>query len=106
MAWLYSRREATLDAALGRMAAGIPTLNAALATPAHLYHDTVTRAFGTLIHRRATAPAAPESWPEFEARHPELFDRSRPILHHHYQRETLATEPARTSFLPPDRAPF
>jgi len=106
MAWLYCRREPTLDAALVRMRAGIPRLNAALGTPAHLYHDTVTCAFAALVHVRATKPASPTAWRDFRESHPELFDRDRPILHRHYDPATLATDDARLGFVPPDRERF
>ena len=106
MAWLYSRREATLEGALARMRAGIPRLNAALDTDASLYHETVTCAFGTAVFKRATAPEAAESWPAFCNGHPELFDRSAPLLHRHYEPETLKSDAARLTYVPPDRAPL
>jgi hypothetical protein len=106
MAWLYSRREATLGAALARMRAGIPRLNAVLGTAPHLYHDTVTCAFGTIVHHRATAPGAPETWPEFQAAHPDLFNRASPILHRYYRPETLASEESRCGYVPPDVCAF
>lgn len=106
MAWIYSHREPTRDAALARMRAGIPKLNDALGTAPHLYHDTVTCAFGTLVHARATAPGAPQNWPAFAAAHPDLFDKTAPILHRHYRPETLATDAARIGFVPPDYSPL
>lgn len=106
MAWLYSRREATLEAALARMRAGIPRLNAALGTDPTLYHDTVTRAFGTLVYRRATAANAAPDFAKFCHNHPELFDRDRPILHRYYEPDTLKSEKARVGFVPPDRDPL
>lgn len=106
MAWIYSRREPTRDTALARMRAGIPKLNDALGTAPHLYHDTVTCAFGTLVHARATAPHAPVTWPRFVAAHLELFDRATPILHRHYRPETLAADAARLGFVAPDLAPL
>ncbi len=106
MAWLYSRRERTLEAALARMRAGIPRLNAALGTAPHLYHDTVTCAFGTLVYGRATAPDAPASWTDFQTTHPDFFDRAAPILHRFYRPETLTSEEARTGFVPPDLRAF
>jgi hypothetical protein len=106
MAWLYSRRESTLEAALGHMRRGIPRLNAALGTDARLYHETVTCAFGTAVYLRATRPEAPSNWPEFRDCHPELFDRDNPFLDRHYHPETLKSEPARVGFVAPDRAPL
>ena len=106
MAWLYCRREPALDAALGRMRAGIPRLNAALGTDPALYHETVTCAFGTIVHRRATAPDSPSTWPGFQRRHPELFSREAPVLAGHYDPETLKSGEARLRFVPPDRAPL
>ncbi len=106
MAWLYCRREPTLEAALARMRSGIPCLNAALGTAPHLYHDTVTCAFGTAVHRRATQAGAPETWTTFRNTHPELFDKAQPLLHRHYDPATLATDAARTGYVPPDREPL
>ncbi len=106
MAWLYCRREATLEAALARMRAGIPRLNAALGTATHLYHETVTCAFGTLVYGRGTAPGAPAGWAELEAVHPYFFDRCAPILHRYYRPETLATDAARAGFVSPDLRDF
>ncbi len=106
MAWIYCRREPTLEAALARMRDGIPRLNAALGTAPHLYHNTVTIAFGTLVYHRATAPGAPATWPEFQTAHPDLFDRAAPILHKHYRPQTLATDAARVAFVPPDLQPL
>jgi hypothetical protein len=106
MAWLYCRREPTLEAALTRMRAGIPRLNDALGTDPTLYHDTVTRAFGTIVYRRATAPNAAADFRGFCEAHPDLFDRDRPILHRHYAPDTLKSDEARVGFVPPDRDPL
>lgn len=104
MAWIYSRREPNLDAALRKMRTGIPRLNAALGTAPHLYHDTVTCAFGTIVFAAAARPDAPGDWLAFEAAYPEFFDRSAPVLHRYYDPATLATDAARTGFVQPDRA--
>jgi hypothetical protein len=106
MAWIYARRAPDLNAAVSQMRAGIPKLNAALGTAPHLYHDTVTCAFGTIVYAAATAPQAARTWTEFEAAHPEFFDKSAPILHRYYDPATLATDAARTGFVAPDRAGF
>jgi hypothetical protein len=106
MAWLYSRREPTLEAALMRMRGGIPRLNAALGTDSALYHETVTCAFGTAVFRRATAANAAVDFATFRQNHPELFDRERPILHRHYDPVTLKSDTARVGFVPPDRDPL
>ena len=106
MAWLYCRREQTTEAALAKMRAGIPRLNAALGTAPELYHETVTSAFGTAVHRRASKPDATGSWPEFRATNPDLFNRENPILQTHYSPETLQSEAARLSFVAPDRTPL
>jgi hypothetical protein len=104
MAWLYSRREPTLEAALMRMRGGIPRLNAALGTDSALYHETVTCAFGTAVFRRATAANAAVDFATF--RQNQLFDRERPILHRHYDPVTLKSDTARVGFVPPDRDPL
>jgi hypothetical protein len=106
MAWLYCRRETSLEASLARIRSGIPRLNAALGTDPELYHETVTCAFGTIVYRRATAPDAPDTWNTFRALHPELFDRDHPVLHRHYDPSALKTDDARVHFVPPNRAPL
>jgi len=106
MAWLYCRREATLEGALARMRAGIPKLNAALGTAPHLYHDTVTCAFGTLVYARAIASVAPATWEDFQVANPDFFDRGAPILRRYYRAETIATDAARKGFVPPDLCCF
>ncbi len=106
MAWLYARRETTLEQALARMRAGIPKLNASLGTDPSLYHETVTCAFGTAVYKRATAPTSGQTWTDFRVNHPELFDKSSPLLHRHYAPETLKLDAARLTFVPPDRAPL
>ena len=68
MAWLMSRRESTREDALQKMCAGIRALNRALGTPSQLYHETVTRAFGSIVHARATRPGAEADWPSERSR--------------------------------------
>lgn len=106
MAWLYCRREPTRAHALEKMRIGIQRLNASLGTDPVLYHETVTCAFGTIIHCRATSPDAPRTWPAFCAANPDLFDRDAPILHRYYTPETLASDAARRDFLHPELGLF
>jgi hypothetical protein len=102
MAWLLSRREPTREAALAKMCAGIRALNRALGTPDKLYHETVTRAFGSIVYARATRPGAEPDWPSFKAAFPDLFDPAKPILHRYYRVETLQSDTARLGYVPPD----
>lgn len=85
---------------------GLRQLSLANKGNADLYHETVTVAFVEIILHRAQAPGAAEDWPGFREAHPELFDRERSVLLDHYRQETLDSDRAKSSFVPPDFAPF
>lgn len=106
MAWLYSRREPSRAHALEKMRTGIQRLNAALGTDPVLYHETVTCAFGSIVHGRAMRPDAPASWRVFRGANPDLVDAQSPILHRYYRPETLASDAARRVFLQPELGVF
>ena len=68
-----------------------------------LYHETVTWAYILLIRERLARAEFAQTWPEFRAQNPDLFDRERDILKKYYQTETLRSELAKRTFLLPDR---
>ncbi len=69
-----------------------------------LYHETLTRAWVELIAAAALETPAARTSEEFLAGNPELLDRS--ILDRFYSPLLLATDAARTSWIPPDRLPI
>jgi 2'-5' RNA ligase len=66
------------------------------------YHVTMSRAWVELIAARMSA--ADPDFATFAARHPEVLDKR--LLNEHYRPGTLATEAARTDWVPPDAKPF
>jgi hypothetical protein len=68
-----------------------------------LYHETVTWAYILLIRERMARAGYSQTWPEFRAANPDLFDRTRDILKRYYQPETLQSDLAKRTFLLPDR---
>jgi hypothetical protein len=67
-----------------------------------LYNETVTWAYILLIRERMARLGYPQSWPDFRALNPDLFDRKQDILKKYYQPETLRSELAKRIFLLPD----
>jgi hypothetical protein len=106
VAWVYLRRWG-LDGALDRMRAGLISYNARHGVPDELergYHETITRAFLTLIHATMAADPACVSSEEFCARRPELLDRK--ALLRYYSRERIVSWEAKRRFVEPDLAPL
>jgi hypothetical protein len=99
LAWVCLRRGGFEEGG-ARVVAGIQAF-ARLHGATGLYHETVTRAWLTLISAADTADAA--SFEAFLAAHPELRGR---VLDRHYDPQTLATDAARARFVPPDREPL
>ncbi|MER7272994.1 hypothetical protein ABT369_00915 [Dactylosporangium sp. NPDC000244] len=89
------------DAALGLVSDGIRR-TARYAGQPRKYHVTMSRAWVELIAARMT-PDDPD-FAAFAARHPEVLDKR--LLNEHYRPGTLATEAARTGWVPPDARPF
>lgn len=65
------------------------------------FHRTISVALLRLIAARLRPG---ESWAEFEAGNPELFEDARSLLAHHYSAERLAA--GRECWLAPDLAPL
>jgi len=104
IAWLMLR-DAPLDAALARFAAGLKRF-AAHHGRTGLYHETITWAYLFLIHermRRAAGEGGAAVWEEFAAANPDLLTWQPSILGAYYREETLRSDLARRSFVLPDR---
>jgi hypothetical protein len=87
--------------AVARFSSGLKLLAAKAGKP-HVYHETITVAFLALINERR-ARGATESWTEFKARNPDLFDKR--CLEKWYGGEQLASELARQTFCLPTLLP-
>ena len=98
LAWLYLRAHPLL-AAIERFTTSLKRFAAHNGVPG-LYHETITWAYLLLIHERMNDE---ESFEEFRAANPELFQWKPSVLDRYYQAETLATERARNVFVMPDR---
>ena len=101
LAWVYLGRHDFADASR-RVVDGIKAF-AALHGATGLYHETITQAWLHLIadgRRRGDAP----SFAAFLEANPQLNGKG--ALDPYYERETLMSDRARASFVPPDRAPL
>ena len=96
VAWLYLDAFATAEA-IDRFTAALKRLTARLGV-AEKYHETITWFYMLAIAERRKPN---ESWTDFRRANPELFDKSDDILARYYDRETLASNRARTTFLLP-----
>lgn len=112
VAWLTLADSDSLEQAMDRLRDGIRRLNRSHGVeredgspvePGSGYHETLTRAFLTLIHarRRDGAPAPDSS--AFWASNPDL---AKPLLLRHYSRERLLSAEARARFVEPDLEPL
>lgn len=100
VAWLYLRRFSVLET-LARFSAGLQRFAGAQGK-ANLYHETITWSYVFLIHERMERFGQDQSWQEFVAANPDLFDWKNSILKIYYRDETLQSELARRTFLWPD----
>ena len=105
VAWIYARREHSLDKVFGLMRSGIWRLGAAFGTGTTRYHETVTFAFAAIITDRAARPDSLD-WESFKAQNADLFDRESPILLKFYSHDVLYSDTARAEFVPPDLQPL
>ena len=101
--WLYLQSNSVLET-LGRFSAGLQRFAAANGKP-NLYHETITWAYVFLIHERVERKEYRQSWAEFVAANPDLFDWKENILKTYYREATLRSETARRTFVFPDRFP-
>ncbi|MCC7042341.1 MAG: hypothetical protein IT183_00625 [Acidobacteria bacterium] len=100
--WCYLRRHSR-DVALERFRSGLRHFAEAQGAPQR-YHETITTAFVLLIAERLGEDAQDPAWEAFAARHADLLAWKPSILDRYYTPETLASERARHTFVPPDGA--
>jgi hypothetical protein len=101
LAWLYLQRYPLLET-LVRFSEGLKRFAAAYGKD-NLYHETITWAYVFLIYERVKRAGGKQSWEEFVAANPDLFDWQNSILKTYYREETLRSELARRVFVFPDR---
>ena len=101
--WLYLQSNSVLET-LGRFSAGLQRFAAANGKP-NLYHETITWAYVFLIHGRMKGKGSKQSWPNFVAVNPDLFNWKDNILKSYYHERTLSSETARRTFVFPDKFP-
>jgi hypothetical protein len=87
---------------LGRFCSALRRFAIAQGAP-NLYHETITVSFVLLINERLAMPGAAASWEAFAAGNADLLSWKPSILDRFYSPETLASERAQTTFVPPDR---
>ncbi|MDT9000636.1 hypothetical protein RQP53_15280 [Paucibacter sp. APW11] len=102
-AWLLLQRR-PLEDAVAETCTAIARLAAHLGAP-QKYNRSLSEA---LVRLMAKAGAADRglSWPGFVAANPELVGDARALLARHYRDDTLFSEQARGSFVPPDLQPL
>ncbi len=98
LAWIYLQRYGARDAP-ARIGESIRRYAAYHGKP-EKYHETVTIAWLWLL-TQASEYCGTASFAELLAASPELLDKN--TLHRYYSPELLASETARTQFVPPDR---
>ena len=99
--WLYLRHYSLLET-LARFSENLKRFAAANGKP-NLYHETITWAYAILIHERTKRNPHQQTWPEFVATNPDLFDWKNNILKCFYEDETLRSDLARQVFVFPDK---
>jgi hypothetical protein len=100
LAWLYLQRHSLLET-LVRFSEGLKRFATANGKD-NLYHETITWAYVLLIHERMKRAGGKQSWEDFAAANPDLFDWQNSILKTYYREETLRSELARRVFVFPD----
>jgi hypothetical protein len=100
LVWLYLQRYPVLEA-LVRFSDGLKRFASAHGKD-NLYHETITWSYVLLIHERMQRVGGEQSWDEFVAANPDLFDWQNSILKTYYRKETLRSELARKFFVFPD----
>jgi hypothetical protein len=101
LTWLAVRHYGT-SAAVRVVSEGIQR-TARYAGAAQKYNATVSRAWVELVGYHAGQTGTTD-FERFAGQHPELLDKR--LLTRFYRPSTLASAPARTGWVPPDRAPF
>ena len=101
VAWWYLHQH-QLPEALVRFSATLRRFALANGKP-DLYHETITTAYMLLINERLDQRGRELTWPEFEARNPDLLTWRPSVLDRYYRAETLSSDRARRTFVMPDR---
>lgn len=101
LVWLYLQRYPLLETLI-RFSEGLKRFAAAHGKN-NLYHETITWAYVFLIHERMKRAGGRQSWEEFVAANPDLFDWQNSVIKTYYGEETLRSELARRVFVFPDR---
>ncbi|MGI0013828.1 MAG: hypothetical protein ACREBU_10365 [Nitrososphaera sp.] len=102
LVWLYLQRYPMLET-LVRFSEGLRRFAAANGKH-NLYHETITWAYVFLIHERLKRAGGKQSWEEFVAANPDLFNWQNNILKTYYREETLRSELARRVFVFPNQS--
>ncbi len=95
-----------LEEAMAAMREGIKALNAAhglVETPERGYHETITRAWLTVVASAVRSRGAFADFEAFAAEHPHLLHRT--LLRLYYSQAGMPAR-ARYEFVPPDLAPL
>jgi len=95
----FCLRQGDFGAGLQRLRSAIRNYADSLGKPER-YHETVTVAFASLIHRHLVERGDPGGWLNFARQNPELFERD--LLLRFYTPEELSSPLARQTFLLPD----
>jgi hypothetical protein len=104
LAFEYLNRYPVLDA-LEKFSQALLRFATGLGKPDR-YHETITWAYLFLIRERMVRIARPLSWDEFASENADLLTWVKGtfgILDQYYQRDTLVSSAARTTFLLPDK---
>lgn len=101
MGWIYLSRH-SLPEAITRFSAALQRLALAKGKPG-LYHETITLAYLLLINERIHHDVARQTWEEFAAENPELFEPPKTFLSQYYSEQLLNSSHARRVFVFPDR---
>jgi hypothetical protein len=102
LTWLAVRRHGT-SAATTLVSQGIQR-TARYAGAPRKYHETISRAWVELVGHHTVEEPECVAFDAFVDRNPALLDKR--LIARFYHPATLATDQARTGWLPPDRAPF
>lgn len=99
--------QSDLNSAIDRIRIAIKAYNKATDTPESLdrgYHETITRAFMTLVSAAINDTGPHQSSDDFCNAHPELLSKS--ALQTYYSRDRLLSWDAKSHFVTPDLRPL
>jgi hypothetical protein len=105
MAWFYLKQGRTYESALQKIRSGIQKLNLSHGNPTG-YHETVTPIFAIYIYRKLCAAPVDQTFEEFYAANPWLYDGANPFRKRHYSDGLWRSPEARAQFVEPDLEPL